>query len=122
MGADVDAVIAEFPPTPRLALATARALIEAEAKAVAPDRVLEASLKWGQPSFALAPKMGTPIRLGLNGGRPALFVHCATTLVEDWRQRMGPEADVSGTRAVHIDPGDVGALRPFIRAALTYRA
>ena len=103
------------------ALFAARRLIEAVAGDVAPDRDLVASLKWGQPSFALSPKQGTPIRLGLEDGRPALFVHCATTLVEDWRRRMGPAADVSGNRAVFIDPDHPEALGPFIRMALTYR-
>lgn len=119
MNERVDAALAALGSA---ALLEARRIIAGEAAAIAPERRLEATLKWGQPSFALSPKMGTPVRLGILEGRPALFVHCATTLVEDWRQRMGADADASGDRAVFIDPADVGALRPFIRAALTYRA
>lgn len=102
-------------------LNAAQAMIEDEARLAAPEHQLEASVKWGQPSFALKPKRGTAVRLGAHGGRPALFVHCGTTLVEDWRLRMGVDADVEGARVVFIDPADVDALRPFVRAALNYR-
>ena len=119
MSADVDAVMDALG---NMALQDMRRCIEEEASSIAPNRRLVASLKWGQPSFALSPKHGTAVRLGLHRDRPAVFVHCGTSLVEDWRQRMGPDADVSGNRAVFIDPDDVEALRPFIRAALTYRS
>ncbi|MEL7463788.1 MAG: DUF1801 domain-containing protein [Pseudomonadota bacterium] len=102
------------------ALLTARDVIAEEAAAIAPDRELVASLKWGQPSFALSPKRGTPIRLGLQDGRPAVFVHCGTTLVEDWRHRQGEAAETAGNRCVFIDGNDMEALRAFVRMALTY--
>lgn len=103
------------------ALLRVRRILEEEAVAIAPDRHLAASLKWGQPSFALSPKQGTPVRLGLQNERPAIFVHCGTTLVEDWRHRQGEAADTAGNRCVFVDPADVEAIRPFIRMALTYR-
>lgn len=77
-------------------------------------------VKWGQPSFATQPKTGTPIRLGLTkSGEPAMFVHCQTTLVADYVATVGQDALVEGNRAV-ILPDDLEAIRPLIRAALTY--
>ncbi|MEO1613827.1 MAG: hypothetical protein AAFU55_15950 [Pseudomonadota bacterium] len=103
------------------ALLCVQKIIEEEAVEVAPEHALAASLKWGQPSFALSPKQGTPVRLGLQGERPVVFVHCGTTLVENWRHRQGDAADTAGNRCVFVDPEDVEAIRPFIRMALTYR-
>ena len=113
--------IAGLSPAHRRALIAARQAIEEEAESAAPSHRLEGTLKWGQPSFALRPKRGTAVRLGVSADRPAFFVHCATTLVEDWRMRAGPDADVSGKRAVFINEDAMDALRPFIRSVFDYR-
>ena len=46
------------------------------------------TLKWGQPSYlTVRPKSGSTVRLGVSkDGRPALFCHCQTTLVREYRE------------------------------------
>lgn len=87
-------------------------------------RVVE-SLKWGQPSFALSPKHGTAVRIGKNkAGDAALYVHCGTTIVADWREECamtGVSAKTEGNRALIVDPTRVDDVRGFIRRAFGYR-
>ncbi|MEM7524945.1 MAG: DUF1801 domain-containing protein [Pseudomonadota bacterium] len=119
---EISAAMAAFSGSAREALNAARRMIEEEAAAAPEIAELEASLKWGQPSFAPTPKTGTPIRLGLTkSGAPALFVHCGTTLIEDWSRIAGPSARVEGNRALILEPDDLESARPFIRRALTFR-
>ena len=54
-----------------------RALIFAAAEATGTAPLTE-TLKWGQPAYLPAKRAGTTIRLGVEGGHPALFVHCQT--------------------------------------------
>lgn len=118
---DIDAALAQLPPDAASSLRAARRAIGEEAAALDPPQTVEASLKWGQPSLRAADGGGTAIRLGLaKSGAPALLVHCGTTLVADWAAAR-PEAVVEGNRALLIGPEGVDPLRPFIRAALTYR-
>ena len=84
---------------------------------------VEESLKWGQPSYAPAPKTGTPIRLGQSkSGEATLFVHCQTTLVGDLASLGGHDLRTVDNRAVVL-PKDLTTspeLLTFVRAALTY--
>ena len=84
------------------------------------------TLKWGQPSYLTeATKSGSTIRLAAgDNGRPALFVHCATDLIEQFRTFYPDTFDYQGKRALVIrgDPGVVEAeLRHCIALALTYK-
>lgn len=87
---------------------------------------LEETLKWGQPAYVPG-RQGTTIRLGedeQNGGCK-LYVHCQTTLVDDWRSQFGSQLAFEGNRAILIDP--TGALPEeeltlCIASALTYHA
>ena len=80
-------------------------------------------LRWGQPAF-LSPK-GTTIRIGTHkAARFALFVHCQTSLIDDFRAGPGAAMAFDGTRGVLFnDPDeiDAAALTILIRNALTYR-
>mgnify|MGYP000722380901 CR=1 FL=1 len=106
-------------PTKAKLLAVRDMIYEVAAETGAAGKVVE-EVKWGQPSFATSPKTGTPIRLGLNkAGAPTLFVHCQTTLVADYVATVGQNAVVEGNRAVVL-PEDIDAIRPLVRAALTY--
>ncbi|MBO6675146.1 MAG: DUF1801 domain-containing protein [Rhizobiales bacterium] len=98
-------------------------LAEAAARGIAP---LEETLKWGQPSY-LPGRAGTTIRLGADEttGGAKLFVHCQTTLVDDWRSRFGNRLAYEGNRAVLIDPEGplpTEELSLCIGAALTYHS
>lgn len=82
-------------------------------------------LRWGQPAY-LTPdtKSGSTIRLGVpKAAGFALFVHCQTSLIEEFRPIAPKEMRFDGKRAVLFDdPSEVNAdaLSLLIRAALTY--
>lgn len=88
------------------------------------------TLKWGQPSYLTeATKAGTTLRLALAAGgegseRPALFVHCATDLIEQFKTFYPDTFDYQGKRAL-ILKGEVEPvaeeLRHCIALALTYK-
>ncbi len=92
--------------------------------AIATDTApLEETLKWGQPAYLPAKRAGTTIRLGATPGHCALYVHCQTTLVNDYRERFPTEFAYEGNRAVlipHDKPLNSDALSQVIAAALTY--
>jgi len=99
-------------------LQDARAMIleEADALDLAP---LTETTKWGQPAFLTTAGQGTTIRLGVHEKRPALFVHCQTSIVADARRIFG-DAAFAGNRACLLDEAQEAAVRSVIRHALTY--
>ncbi|KNG95078.1 DUF1801 domain-containing protein [Pseudaestuariivita atlantica] len=115
---------ARFEPADRSALLAIRRVIFEEASLIPELGGVTETLKWGEPSYApVVPRTGSPIRLGLaKAGGVAVFAHCQTSLIADFRHLMGARFAYDGSRAVlagqgaHI-PDD---LRPLIRAALTY--
>lgn len=120
---DIQDAFDALPDSVRPILLRLRALIF-EMAATMPDApVVQETIKWGQPSYAV-PK-GTPMRLGMtNTGHPAIFVHCQSTLVSDMRLALEPALCFDGNRAVLIPPDAAlpeQAVRHFIHAALTYR-
>jgi len=83
------------------------------------------TLKWGQPAY-LTPKTkaGSTIRLGMNkANAPAVFTHCQTTLISDFRQNFPGVFDYEENRALFPgnseNAGDA-ALAMFVKSALTY--
>ncbi|MEM7170712.1 MAG: DUF1801 domain-containing protein [Pseudomonadota bacterium] len=85
------------------------------------------TLKWGQPAYLPEkPNVGTTIRLGKATGREdacALFFHCQTRLIEDFRAIHADHMDFQGNRAIVFSatrPPDEQAVKDCIRAALTY--
>lgn len=86
---------------------------------------LQECLKWGQPAY-LTPdtKAGSTIRLGLpKQGGFALYTHCRTTLIADFRSLFPDDFQYEGNRAVHFKAGTSlprDPLRLLIRSALTY--
>ncbi|MBU2994530.1 DUF1801 domain-containing protein [Octadecabacter sp. 1_MG-2023] len=109
----------------RSGLLAIRGLIFEQAGALPVGRITE-SLKWGQPSYATPDtKAGTPIRLGATkSGDLAVFTHCQTTVMSDFRALAPPEMKFDGNRAVHLSPDmpiPLAEITPLIRAALTYR-
>ena len=86
---------------------------------------IDETLKWGQPSY-LTPetKSGSTLRLGATqDGQVALFTHCQTTIMSDFRSVFGSEFDFDGNRALHLDPQaslPEEPLRMLVASALTY--
>jgi hypothetical protein len=124
---EVADVFAELPPMARKKLLQLRALIfdtAAETPGVGP--LLEA-LRWGEPSY-LTPttKSGTSIRIHWKPRQPnrcAMYVHCQTNLVAQYRLRHNSVLEFEGNRAVLFDvdqPLPEAALRDCVRLALTY--
>ncbi len=116
--ANVAAAFAAFPVEVRAGLMGLRARIMAVASAEGIE--LEEALRWGQPAY-LAPK-GSTIRLGVpKTGGFAIYTHCQSTLMSDFRA-LCPELRFEGNRAVHFAVGEAppDAIDMLIRAALTY--
>lgn len=116
--ANVEAVFAGFPADVQVGLQSLRARIIAVA--LAEDIELEEALRWGQPAY-LAPK-GSTIRLGVpKTGGFALYTHCQTTLMSDFKA-VCPELNYEGNRAIHFSASETPplAIDMLIRAALTY--
>ena len=88
--------------------------------------ILTETLKWGQPSYLTeSSKSGSTVRLATSSDdRPALFVHCATDLIEQFKTFYPDTFDYQGKRALIIksEIAPVEAeLRHCIALALTYK-
>ncbi len=115
-----------FPAEARQPLLQIRDLIfevAAETPGVGP---IEETLKWGQPAY-LTPetRSGTTIRLGVpKSGGYAVFTHCQSRVIPEFRSLFGDEFTYDGNRAVTFGPDDavdLEKLRWLIRGALAYR-
>lgn len=111
-----------FPPAARPVLEEVRRalFLLADDLGVGP---LSETLKWGQPAYLTeATGAGTTVRLGVDAGDPAVFVHCRTTLVESFRAEHPEAFGYGGTRALRLRDGfDGDVLAIFLGRALTYR-
>lgn len=119
------AAFAAFPDAERAGLMRLRALILAIAEETDGVGPLTETLKWGQPSYLTTKtQAGTTIRLGCpKTGGYALYVHCQTTLIADFRALFPDALVYEGNRAVLFDvDGElpVASLSLLIRRALTY--
>lgn len=88
---------------------------------------IEEALRWGEPSYLTTEtKSGTTVRIHWKPRRPdrcAMYVHCQTSLVAQYRLRHGDVLEFEGDRAVlfAVDkPLPKRALRDCIALALTY--
>ncbi|MEP4196625.1 MAG: DUF1801 domain-containing protein [Aliishimia sp.] len=121
----VAAAFDTFAEQDRSALLAIRRLIFETAAEVPEVGPLDETLKWGQPSYLTAKtKSGSTIRIGTpKTGGVALFTHCQTSLMSDFRDVVGDGFTFDGNRALHLDPSHLlpeDALRLLIRSALTY--
>jgi len=85
------------------------------------------TLRWGEPSYLTSStKSATTIRIGWKPRHPdyiAIYVHCQTSLVDEYRRRYGDTLQFEGNRAVLLmigQPLPVAALQDCIRLALIY--
>lgn len=121
----VAAAYESFPSQVRQGLLTLRSLIFETAAETPGVGTLEETLKWGQPAY-LTPKTksGSTIRLGLpKQGGFALYAHCQTTIIPEFRSLFPDEFQYEGNRAVHFRESTslpLDPLRLLIRSALTY--
>lgn len=122
----VRAAFEAFPETYQQPLRDLRQLILETAEDDPRVGTLQETLKWGQPSWLPArPRIGTTIRLGTDrqGTHLALFFHCQTSVIRDFRSGPGKDMRFDGNRAILLDPDNPlphDLLRLPIRHALTY--
>ena len=120
-------VFSDYQPAVRTKLLKLRELIFSTAKRTPGVGALGESLKWGQPSYLTAEtKSGSTIRLDALRSKPggyALYFHCQTDLVENFRQKFGSKFRYEGNRALLFSASDQlpeAELIECIAAALTY--
>lgn len=118
-------VFARAPEPARAGMLALRALILNVADDVPEAGRVEETLRWGQPSYITPDtKAGSTIRLGVpKSGGFALYVHCQTTLLSDFRALFGDDFRYENNRGVLFDsPDDIkpDLLAHLIRNALTY--
>ena len=121
----VEAAYSSFPEATRLGLLRLRDLIFEIADETPGVGSLEETLKWGQPAYLTSEtRSGTTIRLGFpKSGGFALYVHCQTTIIAEFRDLFPEGLDYEGNRAIHfqntseLSSDAVGLL---IARALTY--
>jgi hypothetical protein len=117
---EVAAIFAAAPPPAREGLLALRTLIFRTADQISAP--LTETLRWGQPAY-LAPK-GSTIRLGLpRQGGFAVYCHCQTSLIADFRLLAGDACHTEGNRVVlfsHPAEIDAALISHLIARALTW--
>jgi hypothetical protein len=124
---EVAEAFAALPPAARDKLLLLRSLIFETAAQTPGVGTLEEALRWGEPSYLTSQtKSGTTLRIHWKPRRPdhcAMYVHCQTNLVEQYRLRHSGTLEFEGDRAVLFEvdrPLPEAALRDCVRLALTY--
>ena len=124
MDTNVKIVFDNYPVEYRYPLLQIRELIYNVASKIPEVGELEESLKWGQSTYSTVKKAGSPIRLDRFGDdKIAIFFHCQTALVSDFRPLFSNKLEFSKNRAIVIDPNEtlpIDELALCIEMALTY--
>jgi len=120
----VAAVYKSYPDSIRTRLLALRQLIFELAERLDGVEISE-TLKWGVPSYHSSTKTGTPIRLApaKEADSYGLYVHCQTSLIDDFKKSHPDAFRYSGTRALLFELEDQlpeKELEEFILATLTY--
>lgn len=127
MKESVKTAIDAWPPPVAASLRRLRRLILETAAATPGVGAIEEDLRWGQPSF-LTTETGAGSTIRIDGlrkeeGRYALFFHCQSGLVEEFRGLYGNRLAFSGNRAIELKVGEPlpeAELRHCIALALSY--
>ncbi len=126
---DVAAIFADYPAGIRKRLLELRQLIFDVARSTKGVGEIEETIRWGQPSYITAQSgSGTTIRVDKVKNQPgqlAIYVHCQTSLIDDFRKKHGNSLVFETNRAIHLSESAAlpkSKLREFIKAALTYHA
>jgi len=117
----------KYPANIRSKLLRLRKLIYDVAAATPEIGPLTETLKWGQPSYLPEQtRSGTTIRIDQVKTEPkkyAMYFHCQTTLVEDFRKMFEDDFEFVGNRCIIFDVHErisESKLRQCIELALTY--
>lgn len=121
---EVEAVFNQYSSQCKEALLTIRQLIINTSAELTPHEKLVENLKWNQPTYTV--KAGTPIRIGtFEETKIALFFHCQTTLIEQFRELFADTLVFSKNRAIVMDPTKplpINDLKLCIQMGLTYHS
>lgn len=97
-------VFEEYPEQIQRKLLKLRELIFNSANEKPEVGEIEETLKWGQPSYLTnETKSGSTIRIDAIPSSPgsyAMYFHCQTTLIEDFRNKHGSTFEYEGNRAL----------------------
>nr|WP_315187818.1 DUF1801 domain-containing protein [uncultured Albidiferax sp.] len=123
----VEAVFQTWPQPVRRKLLALRQMVFEVAACTPGVGPLEETLKWGQPAY-LTPhtRSGSTVRLGWDARRPgqyAVYFHCQTRLVEQFRTLFPNDFGFEGDRAIVLLASDTvpaATLQFCIAMALTY--
>ena len=125
--ARVAAVFKAYPPAVRTDLMALREMMFDVAAATPGVGTLTETLKWGQPSYLTEETgSGSTVRLDRLKGRDngyAVYFHCQSGLVGQFRELYPDTFEVEGERALHFTVGKrlpARALRHCIGLALTH--
>ncbi len=125
MTSKVRAAFDAAPPAARRGMLVLRAMILDQAAELPQVGRIEEALRWGQPAY-LTPETGAgcSLRIGpIRDGGFGLFVHCRTSLIEEFRAGPGAALRTEGTRAVlfrTVEDILVGPVGMLIAGALTW--
>lgn len=128
MQANIETAYKRFTPETHADLLKVRELVLKVAAANETIEEVSETLKWGEPSYLTEKtKSGSTLRLGQTkaGSKPALYVNCQTTLVDEIRELYPDTFTYEGTRGVVLKspPEDVAQeLEHTIALVLTYHA
>ena len=127
MDPKINDAIAAYPKSIRKALMALRELILETARETPGVGELTEDLRWGQPSFITkATGSGSTIRIDGQRDNPekvAVFFHCQTGLVDQFRAIYDGQLAFVGNRAIEFDVGEiipVAELKHCIALALTH--
>ena len=127
-GTDVASVFKAYPPVLRVKLMALRDLVfDAAEKTTGVGRLTE-TLKWGQPSYLTEETgSGTTVRIDRlrAGDGYAVYFHCQSGLLGQFRQLYPDTFKYEGKRAIVFEAGDrvpARELRHCLALALTHHA
>lgn len=122
---DVKAAFDAFPMPARKALLHVRKLVFETAAHQDVGNITE-TLKWGEPAYLTAPRIGSTVRLGWKKKQPdrgMILLNCQTTLIGDLRAAFSEMLTFEGNRAITFQLDDLPpdtVLSMCLAAALTY--
>ena len=125
---DVRSTFKAYPPALREKLMALRELVFDTAARTAGVGRLSETLKWGQPSYLTEETgSGTTVRIGRlkAGAGYAVYFHCQSGLIGQFRERYADTFRYEGKRAIVFGSGDrvpVRELRHCLALAFTHHA
>src|SRR5712664_3491229 len=125
---DVQSVFKAYPPAVRLKLMALRELVFDTAASTPGVGRLTETLKWGQPSYLTQETgSGTTVRIDRlkTGDGYAVYFHCQSGLVGQFRELYPDTFKYEGKRAIVFDSGDrvpARELRHCLALALTHHS